>query len=90
MNMKLLKIGNRLINLDQITSVSYEPEATNPGSPQYWVECVVSFSADDYTVFYNGEAEIVWAYLSSTLNCRSFVIQKDTKYPALLPEPSQA
>jgi len=62
--MELLRMGNRLINPDLITHVSYERE-TKIGR-----ECVVSFGCDDCVIFYNDEADVVWAFLS--LHCRNF------------------
>jgi hypothetical protein len=88
--MQLLKIGNRIINPAHVTHVSYEPDATNPGSLNFWQECVVSFTGNDCEIFYDSEAEIVWAYFSSGLNSRSFAIHRDTIHPDLIPDPSEA
>lgn len=63
--MQLLKIGNRVINVEHITHVSFEPEAINPQvTSESWAECVVSFTTDNLQVFYGTEAEQAWKYLS--------------------------
>lgn len=69
MRTELLRIGNRIVNPLHILHVSYDPYASNPGSVQVWKECVVSFAGDEYEIFYNDEAETVWSYLSSSMNC---------------------
>ncbi len=69
--MQLLKIGNRLIDVKKIVTVSYDPKATHPMTVETWSECIVSFGCDDVQIFYEEEADIVWEYLCSDLNSRS-------------------
>jgi hypothetical protein len=69
--MHLLKVGNRIINPDHILHVSYEPTAYHPATADTWRECTVSFSGEEYEIFYNEEADQVWAYLSTAMHCRT-------------------
>lgn len=70
-SMKLLQIGNRIINPAQILHASYEPTAFHPASRDTWKECVVSFAGDETAIFYNDEAETVWGFLSASMHCRN-------------------
>ena len=69
--MQLLKVGNRIINPAHILHVSYEPTAFHPATDDTWQECIVSFAGDEYEIFYNEEADQVWAYLSTAMHCRT-------------------
>uniref|UniRef100_A0A832H0H7 Uncharacterized protein n=1 Tax=Oscillatoriales cyanobacterium SpSt-402 TaxID=2282168 RepID=A0A832H0H7_9CYAN len=69
--MQLLKIGNRIINPEAILHVSYDPSNFHPATREEWRECVVTFGRDDEQIFYNEEADQVWAYLSAKMHCRT-------------------
>ena len=56
---ELIKIGNRIFDLNSITHASLE-QCSKPGIPFSWVECAVSFGNDDCLIFYGEEAEQVW------------------------------
>lgn len=74
--MKLLQIGNRIINPEKVIHTSYNPTAYHPASTDTWKECVVSFGCDEFDAFYNEEADQVWAYLSASMNCRNITPQR--------------
>lgn len=58
--MKFIRIGNRCFDLQAVTHVFYDEQVTSPDGTHTWRECVVSFGADDYQVFYNAEADRAW------------------------------
>lgn len=73
--MQLLKIGNRIINPEKITHVAYTQalDDPSPNHPQGRIhrQCDISFERDSYEIFYDDEADLVWAYLSASMHCRN-------------------
>jgi hypothetical protein len=67
----LICIGDRILNLDEITHVSYDSSATHPAISEHYTELVVSFGCDDFQTFYNSEADALWKALKG----RAFVLQ---------------
>ncbi|MGB9774564.1 MAG: hypothetical protein ACPL4I_11165 [Bacteroidota bacterium] len=64
--MKLIQIGNRIVNLDQITSVEYLAEDVHPSNPpRVYSSLTVNYSSDsfNYNVFYEAEADELWQVL---------------------------
>lgn len=61
MQIKLLKTGDRVINLAQLTHAAYGPAATNPAVDVKWSELALSFAnCDDCALFYGSEADRLW------------------------------
>lgn len=57
----MLRIGDRVINLAQLTHAAYEPIATNPAVEAVWAELTLSFAnCDDFAIFYGYEATRLW------------------------------
>lgn len=74
--MKLIQIGNRIINLEQITSAEYSPDESHPSYPaKLYSELRVNFASDsfNYNIFYEAEADALWKIIqiNSTVNLRS-------------------
>lgn len=69
--MKLLRIGNRIINPGAIVAANYDPSAYHPATHETYQECTVFFGCDDLEVFYNEEAEQVWSFLCEALDCQN-------------------
>jgi hypothetical protein len=64
--MQLIQIGNRIVNLDQITSVEYLAEDVHPSNPpRVYSSLTVNYSSDsfNYSVFYEAEADELWQVL---------------------------
>lgn len=61
----LLRIGNRIINLDVISHVAYDPMASHPECQQTYAECRVLFGRDDEQIFYGVEADLAWAVIKA-------------------------
>lgn len=69
--MKLLRIGNRIINPEAIIAATYDIAAYHPVTQETWQECIVTFGCNDTQIFYNEEAEQVWSFLCSALDCHN-------------------
>lgn len=70
--MQLIQIGNRMVNLEAITSITYEPTDYIPGIGSTFSSCIVSFGCDDCQAFYGSDAENVWRYFTKV--CPALVI----------------
>lgn len=67
--MQLLKIGNVIINPNNVTHVRYSQEIepgdfTGSGKPEPYRRCDISFKEDNFVAFFDDEADQIWAYLS--------------------------
>lgn len=74
--MRLIQIGNRVVNLEQVTSAEYNPDESHPSYPaRVYSELRINYSSGmcNYDVFYEAEADALWKIIqvNSTLNLRS-------------------
>lgn len=74
--MRFIQIGNRIINLDQITSAEYNPEDVHPSNPpRVYSSLSINYASDsfNYNMFYEQEADTLWRILqvNATINLRS-------------------
>lgn len=75
----LLRIGNRIINLDAITQVAYDPSAYHPGSKESYTECRILFGHDNEQIFYGVEADLAWTVIKAQAKCFSTGVQLEAK-----------
>lgn len=71
--MRLIQIGTKIINLDQITSVEYNPEESHPGHPAaIFSSLKVNYSSSAWTwdTFYEEEADELWKLLKTNSTVR--------------------
>jgi hypothetical protein len=76
--MQLIQIGDRIINLDQVTSVEYIPEEVHPGNPvRIYSSITINYASDtfNFSRFYEEEADALWFFLRqrATLNLRDLL-----------------
>ena len=62
--MKLIRIGDRLLNIDAITHASFDEAHTYPATEETFPECCISFAGDDCCILYGPEAVRMWGYLT--------------------------
>lgn len=75
MTMRFIQIGNRIVNLDQITSAEYTPEDVHPSNPpRVYSSLSINYASDsfNYSIFYEKEADKLWKVLrqNATLNLK--------------------
>lgn len=76
--MQLVQIGDRIINLDQITSVEYTPDEVHPSnSLRIYSSITINYASDsfNYSRFYEEEADALWWFLrqSAILNLKDLL-----------------
>lgn len=74
--MRLIQIGDRLINLEEVTSAKYVRDASHPSYPvKVYSELTINYSGmcSNYDIFYESEADALWKLLqaNSVINLRA-------------------
>jgi hypothetical protein len=61
--MKLVTIGDRTINLETMTAATWMPQTTVESGTIRQRRIIISFGCDDTEIFYEAEADALWACL---------------------------
>ena len=64
MQKQLIKINDRIVDLNAVTHATYNPSALSLDASVLQPELVLSFGCDEVQIFTNHEADLVWKILS--------------------------